>query len=277
MHNYHAAKNRFPMNVNWIWPQGTHNARRNFASHLLNMAPYMEETSLSGAIKWCDPNDPACVEPGYQKVNNVSVAQVCGVLTAMPQRRQERSRRYGGSRGYWNSCPIVLPQVATTNYAGSIGSQKMESWKGFVLSTVVGNGGAKYDNDDDGEDWFNQNTKLGYACQTGAARPARTFDPIAPTQRRFPAFSPEALGRHRSRRSPTALHTRSRWAKSGHAARHFSGFTAGRSPKVCGLRQPRRSTIRQIQINSARLRRPEAIGSGISTRRWVSSRATQAA
>ena len=68
---------------------------------------------------------------------------------------------------YFNGL-IVLPQVATSNYAGSIGSHKMESWKGFVLSTVVGNGGAKYDFDDDGEDWFNQNTKPAYPCPTGA-------------------------------------------------------------------------------------------------------------
>src|SRR5262245_52792683 len=25
MQNYHLAKNRFPMNINWIHPQGTHN------------------------------------------------------------------------------------------------------------------------------------------------------------------------------------------------------------------------------------------------------------
>src|SRR6476620_9177155 len=68
MQNHHSAKNRFPMNINWIWPKGTHNARRNFASHLLNLAPYMEETSLHGAINFCDPNNAACVEPGYQKI-----------------------------------------------------------------------------------------------------------------------------------------------------------------------------------------------------------------
>src|SRR4051812_23391684 len=28
MQNNHAAKNRFPMNINWIHPQGPHNARR---------------------------------------------------------------------------------------------------------------------------------------------------------------------------------------------------------------------------------------------------------
>src|ERR1700709_860828 len=54
MHNYHAAKNRFPMNINWIYKQDTHNRRRNFASHLVNMAPYMEETALQGAITFCD-------------------------------------------------------------------------------------------------------------------------------------------------------------------------------------------------------------------------------
>src|SRR5436853_17684 len=75
MQNHHSVKNRFPMNVNWIWPQGTHNSRRNFASHLLNLAPYLEETALHGAINFCDPNNAACVEPGYQKINNVPIAQ----------------------------------------------------------------------------------------------------------------------------------------------------------------------------------------------------------
>src|SRR5215208_2908251 len=55
MHNHHAAKNRFPMNVNWIHPQGTHKSRRNFASHRLNLSPYFEEAALNSAIKWCDP------------------------------------------------------------------------------------------------------------------------------------------------------------------------------------------------------------------------------
>src|SRR6476659_4075369 len=42
LQNYHLAKNHFPANVNWIWQSGTHNVRRNFASHLVNMASYLE-------------------------------------------------------------------------------------------------------------------------------------------------------------------------------------------------------------------------------------------
>src|SRR6476469_3208701 len=66
LHNHHQAKGRFPSNVNWIWPEGTHKARRDFASHLVNLSPYLEETALHSAIKFCDPNDPACVAPGEQ-------------------------------------------------------------------------------------------------------------------------------------------------------------------------------------------------------------------
>jgi prepilin-type processing-associated H-X9-DG protein len=45
----------------------------------------------------------------------------------------------------------------------------MESWTGFKLSSIVGNGGTKYDSNDDGEDWFNQNYAPGSFCQTGPA------------------------------------------------------------------------------------------------------------
>src|SRR6478752_7025289 len=172
MHNNHAAKNRFPMNINWIWPQGTHSVRRNFASHLLNMSPYFEETALSGAIKWCDPNDLTCKEPGYQSVGNILVSQYVVPGLQCPSDDKKGLVTWLDHLGYWNTLPDPAKhpaQIATSNYAGSIGSQKMESWKGFNLSTVVGNGGAKYDADDDGEDWFNQNTKSGYPCPTGGA------------------------------------------------------------------------------------------------------------
>ena len=48
-------------------------------------------------------------------------------------------------------------------YAGSIGSQIMDSWTGCNLSTIVGNGGSAFDHDDDGEDWFS-NTSTGRQC-----------------------------------------------------------------------------------------------------------------
>jgi prepilin-type N-terminal cleavage/methylation domain-containing protein/prepilin-type processing-associated H-X9-DG protein len=171
MQNHHAAKNRFPMNINWIHPQGAHKVRRNFASHLVNMSPYFEETSLHGAIKFCDPNDLACPEPGFQKIGDIIVAQYVVAMLQCPSDDKKGLVDNFDHVTFWNAAGLQLPatfkQAATTNYAGSLGSQKMESWKGFKLSTVVGNGGAKYDADDDGEDWFNQNTAPGYPCQTG--------------------------------------------------------------------------------------------------------------
>lgn len=166
LQNHHLAKNRFPMNVNWIWPKDAHNTRRNFASHLVNMAPYLEETSLHGAINFCDPNVASCIEPGLQKVNGTPIAQLVVPALQCPSDSKHGLVSTNDHVVSWASL-ILLPQVATTNYAGSLGSQKMESWNGFKLSTVVGNGGAKYDADDDGEDWFNQNTNPGYPCQTG--------------------------------------------------------------------------------------------------------------
>jgi prepilin-type processing-associated H-X9-DG protein len=59
--------------------------------------------------------------------------------------------------------------VAVTNYAGSLGSQVMESWAGFNLATLVGNGGAEYDSDNNGEDWFDQNYSPQRLCQTPPA------------------------------------------------------------------------------------------------------------
>jgi hypothetical protein len=42
----------------------------------------------------------------------------------------------------------------------------MESWNGYNLSTSVGNGGAQFDADNDGEDWFNQNYSPKHNCPT---------------------------------------------------------------------------------------------------------------
>ena len=45
IHNYHQSNKRFPSNLNWIHPEGTHKAARDFASHLVNVSPYLEETA----------------------------------------------------------------------------------------------------------------------------------------------------------------------------------------------------------------------------------------
>jgi len=168
MHNYHGTKNRFPMNINWIHAQGKNNARRDFASHLVNMVGYMEESSLQGAIKFCDPNDPACIPPGDQIVGGIPVRQIVLAVLRCPSDGKNGLVNNADKVVTWTVVQAGHPgPIAVTNYAGSIGSQVMESWTGFKLSTVVGNGGAQYDANDDGEDWFNQNYSASTPCQTG--------------------------------------------------------------------------------------------------------------
>jgi prepilin-type N-terminal cleavage/methylation domain-containing protein/prepilin-type processing-associated H-X9-DG protein len=166
IHNHHQAKGRFPSNVNWIHPEGTHKAARDFASHLVNASPYLEETALHSAIKFCDPNDPACIPPGEQLINSVPIRQY--VVASLRCPSDDKNGLVDPKDRVVNWAALVRPgPVAVTNYAGSVGSQVMESWTGFKLSTVVGNGGAQFDANDDGEDWFNQNYSPGSFCQTG--------------------------------------------------------------------------------------------------------------
>lgn len=169
IHNFHSARGRFPSNVNQIHAHGKNLAgKRDFASHLVNASPYFEETSLHGAIKFCDPNDPACVPPGNQIVNGVYVREIPVASLQCPSDDKRGVIQPADKVSTFAS--LILPgPIATTNYAGSLGSQIMESWNGFKLSTVVGNGGAKYDSNDDGEDWFNQNFAPAYPCATGPA------------------------------------------------------------------------------------------------------------
>jgi prepilin-type processing-associated H-X9-DG protein len=175
LHNYHQVHQRFPSNVNWIHPEGSHKASRDHASHLVNMAPYLEETTLHDAIVFCDPNDSACVRPGDQLLGGTPIRQV--VVETLQCPSDEKNGLVEPRDGVTTWAGLIRPgPVAVTNYAGSVGSQIMESWTGFSLSSIVGNGGPEYDSDNDGEDWFDQNYAPGYFCQTGpfAGVPAGT-------------------------------------------------------------------------------------------------------
>ncbi|HEY3391176.1 MAG TPA: DUF1559 domain-containing protein [Lacipirellulaceae bacterium] len=175
LHNYHQSFNQFPSNVNHIHAVPGQREARDFASHLINMAPYLEETALHGAIKFCDPNDPACVPPGVQLLNGVPIRQF--VVESLRCPSDEKNGLVDPRDGPSAFAGLVRPgPVATTNYAGSIGSQIVESWTGFSLSSVVGNGGTQYDSNNDGEDWFDQNFSAAYRCQTAprASVPAGT-------------------------------------------------------------------------------------------------------
>jgi prepilin-type N-terminal cleavage/methylation domain-containing protein/prepilin-type processing-associated H-X9-DG protein len=166
LHNYHDSNKRFPSNQNWIYAQGKVGGNhRDFASHLVNLSPYFEQSTVHDAIKFCDPNDPACVPPGKQSVNGLAIGQIVVPMLQCPSDDKNGLVNPADHVNTWTG-EIKLNPVAVTNYAGSIGSQVMESWAGFKLSTLVGNGGAKYDSNDDGEDWFNQNFAAGYPCKT---------------------------------------------------------------------------------------------------------------
>lgn len=153
--NHESAIGRFPANDNDI-ARGL----RDFSSHLVNAAPYLEEASLFNAIDFDLPRVNGN-QPGYQIVGGKKLKEhVLPVLQCASDDRNglvfpEDAARWAG---LWDGDP-----VAVTNYAGSIGSQWMESWSGCNLATIVGDGGARYSNVGDGEDWFN-NTR-GVPCR----------------------------------------------------------------------------------------------------------------
>lgn len=174
LHNHHSAIGRFPRNENYIHVEADENSARDFASHLVNLAPFFEETALHDAIDFCDPQNPDCVRPGDQFIGAVPLRQyVVGSLQCPSDPRNGLVDPRDGI-GRWTGL-IREGEVAVTNYAGSLGAQLMESWRGFNIRTVVGDPpDPRYDVDGDGEDWFNQNDK-GPFCNTGA-RDSRTPD-----------------------------------------------------------------------------------------------------
>lgn len=166
MLNYESSRGDFPTNINYIWGEkGVANNRRDFASHLLNMAPYIEASTLSDKIDFCDPADPSCVPPGDQNIGGILVRSIPLPMLQCPSDEQEDVVTPGDEVVSTSSLKVPGP-IALTNYAGSMGSQVLESRSGFRLSAVVGDGGPNYDDNGDGEDWFNQNLDAGQPCRT---------------------------------------------------------------------------------------------------------------
>ncbi|WP_442482124.1 DUF1559 family PulG-like putative transporter [Aeoliella sp. SH292] len=165
LQNYHSSHGRFPANANYI--HGELAGRRDFASHLLVMGPFLEQSALTDNLDFCDPADPACVRPGDQLIGTVPARSF--VVPLLQCASDTKNGRINPADGISAMSSLLLGgEIAVTNYAGSIGSQRMESFGGFNLSTVVPPGGTMYDQDRDGEDWFNQNTDPSKPCPTGA-------------------------------------------------------------------------------------------------------------
>lgn len=159
LHNHHDAIGRFPMNVNYVHGPPELAGQRDFASHLINLSPYFELTALHDAIDFCDPADPACIRPGSQLLADRPVHQFVVSSLQCPSDHMNGlvDPRDGTSRWAGLANTHNIEQVATTNYAGCIGSQFMESWAGFRISEIV-NVPAGFGLVNGGEDWFGQNS-----------------------------------------------------------------------------------------------------------------------
>ena len=171
--NYEGTHEQFPYNVNDIHMSrsGKTNGVRDNASHLVLLAPFIEEAGLYGKI-----NFKLLIRPGNQIMDTATGLKLKDMV--IPTLQCPTDDRNGlqvvRTSDFRSSLMHSYPMgtYAVTNYAGSLGSQILESWAGCNLATIVGNGGAQYDSNDDGEDWFNQNyvaNAPGLQCPTGAA------------------------------------------------------------------------------------------------------------
>jgi prepilin-type N-terminal cleavage/methylation domain-containing protein/prepilin-type processing-associated H-X9-DG protein len=133
MHNYHDTHARLPCNINHVIQTLEPFEDRDRASHLVNLLPYIEDRQRFDKIQFQLPT-----LPGDQIIDGKALKTQLVKTFICPTVQHERS--FNG--------------LAMTNYAGSIGSQIMQSGSGCNMSSIVGNGGALYDSDDDGEDWF---------------------------------------------------------------------------------------------------------------------------
>lgn len=134
MHNYHDTYGRLPCNINHVIQTLEPFEDRDRASHLVLVLPFIEDRARFEKIQFTLPT-----LPGEQIIDGTALKTHLIKTYICPSVQHERK----------------LNNLAMTNYAGSIGSQIMESASKMCrMSTIVGTGGAQYDSDDDGEDWF---------------------------------------------------------------------------------------------------------------------------
>ena len=142
LHNYHDVAGRLPTNINHVRTAIVPTEDRNRASHLVNLLPYVEQRAIHDGI------DFKLREPAFG--NQVVAGRALKTISVASYRCPSSSHQRANP----------ATNVAFTSYAGSIGSQQMESsGKICNLASIVGNGGPIYDDNDDGEDWFNYTYK----------------------------------------------------------------------------------------------------------------------
>jgi len=172
MLNHETAKKRFAQNEQFVWRLNGQAGKRDYASHLVMVSPYVEATSLYGQLD-LDPN--ATLVPGDQMVQGQPLRQLpLAVLTCPSDDKVGvvMPDRGSGITNDWLHLAQNRPgPVATTNYCGSMGAQLM-GWQGCNVKNIVGYTGNVYGMNSiyPGDDWFNT-TSLPNACgQTGNPR-----------------------------------------------------------------------------------------------------------
>jgi prepilin-type N-terminal cleavage/methylation domain-containing protein/prepilin-type processing-associated H-X9-DG protein len=142
LHNYHDMAGRLPCNINHVRQNLQPTEDRNQASHLVNLLPYVEQKPLYDGVNF-NLHDP---QFGNQLVGGKVLKTYLIPGYFCPDSAHQKVNPASG--------------VAWTNYAASIGSQQMESsGKICNLASIVGTGGAAFDDNDDGEDWFSYTYK----------------------------------------------------------------------------------------------------------------------
>jgi prepilin-type N-terminal cleavage/methylation domain-containing protein/prepilin-type processing-associated H-X9-DG protein len=159
--NHESAKGRFPRNEQVVTKLSNgRDARRDLASHLVMLTPYIEAANLTNRVN-LDPTAP--LVPGDQLIDGVPLRQYPVSVLICPT---DQKSGLQSADGLTDLAGLVVGPVAVTNYAGSLGSQVMGSFGGCNLHTanVVPDGGTQYDLDDDGEDWFNTTSTMNPPC-----------------------------------------------------------------------------------------------------------------
>ena len=163
MLNHEAAKKRFAQNEQYVWKKSGQSGRRDLASHLVMVSPYVEAAGLYGQIN-LSPDAPKV--PGDQIVQGVPLRQLPLAILTCPS--DDKTGVVTPDRGLsvandWKDLAKDRPLVATTNYCGSMGAQLM-GWQGCNVKDIVNYTGTTYGakppvQGAPGDDWFNTTSK----------------------------------------------------------------------------------------------------------------------
>ena len=166
LHNYHGAFGVFPTNLNKLLHDSgpTPNERWHQGSFLLHMIAFLEQQGIYDEFDFSVFS--ITTFPYDQVIQGTQLGAYVIPTFVCP------SDPRGGFQTETRGVMRLSTGMAMTSYGNSIGSQIMlgPGHNGPCnLSTIVGDGGPAYDNDNDGEDWFSYTAKPPH-CRLGAGQ-----------------------------------------------------------------------------------------------------------